>query len=130
MLLLWSGIFVVFLLAGFSVRGMVLRKALSSFAVKMKAHHYLVHWEGAKFKGIKSIFIKDIYIQNENNANEIYIDSLTLNVKVLPLLIKNIRLKELECRKISVRYLAEGKDTLMVKPVPKDTTGGIFEQPG
>jgi hypothetical protein len=125
---LWSGIFVILLLAGFSLRGIILRKALSSFAVKMKEHHYLVHWEDAKFKGIKSIFIKDIYIQNEANANEIYVDSLSLNVKLLPLLVKNIRLKELDCKKISVQYLAERKDTLLVKAVPKDTTGGIFAQ--
>jgi hypothetical protein len=125
---LWSGIFVILLLAGFSLRGIILRKALSAFAVKMKDHHYLVHWEDAKFKGIKSIFIKDIYIQNEANANEIYVDSLSLNVKILPLLIKNIRLKELDCKKISVQYLAEGKDTLLVKAVPKDTTGGIIAQ--
>jgi hypothetical protein len=128
-LLIWAGIFIIIiLLLGFSVRGIVLRKALSSFASKMKEHHYLVHWEGAEFKGVKSIFIKDIYIQNEDNANEIYVDSLTLNVKVLPMLIKNIRLKELDCRKISVRYLAEAKDTLVVTPVPRDTTGGIFER--
>ncbi len=127
-LLLGSGLFLVILLAGFSVRGFVLRKVLASFAVRMKAHHYLVHWEGAKFQGVKSVFIRDIYIQNEDNANEIYVDSLKLNVRILPLLIKNIRLKELDCRKISVRYLAEGKDTLVVTPIPKDTTGGIFER--
>ena len=100
-ILLWCGIFFIFILALFSVRGVLLRKALSSFSVKLKAPHYLVHWEGAEFKGIKSIFIKDIYIQNENNVNEIYIDSLTLNVRMMPLLIKKIRLKELDCRKIS-----------------------------
>jgi len=126
--ILWCGIFLIFIIALFSIRGIFLRKALSSFAVKMKAHHYLVHWEGATFKGIKSIFIKDIYIQNEDNVNEIYVDSLTLNVRVMPLLIKKIRLKKLDCRKISIRYLAEGRDTLIALPVPRDTTGGIFKR--
>jgi hypothetical protein len=127
-LLLWLGLFILILLAGYSTRGIVLRKALSSFAARMKSHHYLMHWEEAKFRGVKSIFIKDIYIQNEANANEIYIDSLTLNVRILPLIVKKIRLKEFECKKISVRYLAQGKDTLVVKPVPKDTTGGIYKR--
>jgi hypothetical protein len=126
--ILWGGIFFIFIFAVFSARGIFLRKALSSFAVKLKAHHYLVHWEGAKFKGMKSIFIKDIYIQNDNNANEIYVDSLTLNVRIIPLLIKKMRLRELDCRKISIRYLAEGKDTVIAKPLPKDTTGVLLER--
>jgi hypothetical protein len=127
-ILLWCGILFVFVIALFSVRGVFLRKALSSFAVKLKAHHYLVHWEGASFKGVKSIFIKNIYIQNEDNVNEIYVDSITLNVRIMPLLIKKIRLKQLDCRKISIRYLAEGKDSVIALPVPRDTTGGIFER--
>jgi len=126
-ILRWSGIFIILVIAFFSVRGIFLRKALSSFAAKLKAHHYIVHWEGATFKRIKSIFIKDIYIQNEDNVNEIYIDSLTLNVRIMPLLIKKIRLRKLDCRKISVRYLAEGRDTVLVKSIPKDTIG-IFER--
>lgn len=126
--ILWCGIPVIFFIILFSVRGIFLRKALSSLGVKLKTHHYLVHWEGARFKGVKSIFIKDIYIQNENNVNEIYIDSLTLNVRVVPLLIKKIRLKELDCRKISIRYLAEGRDTVVAMAVPADTSGGIFKQ--
>ena len=124
----WCGIFFVFIIVLFSVRGIFLRKALSAFAVKLKSHHYLVHWEGASFKGIKSIFIKDIYIQNEDNVNEIYVDSITLNVRIMPLLIKKMRLKELDCRKISIRYLAEGRDTVIGLPGPKDTTGSIFER--
>ncbi len=126
--LLGSGILFIFLLAGYSVRGVILRKALSSFAVKLKAHHYAVHWEGAEFKGLKSIFVEELYIQNENDANEIYIDSIKLNVRILPLLAKRVRLKELDCKKISVRYLAGSSDTLSVKPAVKDTTGGIFER--
>jgi hypothetical protein len=81
--ILWCGIFIIFIVAMFSVRGIFLRKALSFFTQKMKAHHYLVHWEGATFKGVKAVFLKDIYIQNENNVNEIYVDSLTLNVRIL-----------------------------------------------
>jgi hypothetical protein len=126
--ILLCGIVLIFVIAALSVRGIILRKALSSFTVKLKAHHYLVHWEGAAFKGVKSIFIKDIYIQNEDNVNEIYVDSLTLNVRIMPLLIKKIRLRELDCKKISIRYLAEGKDTVIAIPIPRDTTGGIFER--
>jgi hypothetical protein len=126
--ILWCGIALIFIIMMFPLRNIILRKALSSFTIKMKAHHYLMHWEGASFRGIKSVFIKDIYIQNESNANEIYVDSLTVNVRIMPLLIKKIRLRELDCQKISIRYLAEGSDSVTVNPVPKDTSAGIFER--
>jgi hypothetical protein len=119
----WLAACIVFILIFLLARTILLRTALSSFSARMKAHHYLLHWEGAAFVGVKSLFIRHIYIQNENNVNEIYIDSLTLNVRVLPLLLKRVRLRELNCGKISIRYMAAGADTTLSQTVTHDSAG-------
>lgn len=116
-------IFVIML----SVRGIILRRVLASLTIRIESLHYRVNWDGASFKGLKSLYIKGIHIQSENNENEVYVDSLMLNIRIIPLLIKKIRIDNLDCRRISIRYLLKGSDTTVIQP-GHSASGGVFDQ--
>jgi len=126
--LFWSPVLLLLILAVlFPVRNAILRKALLYVTGRLKTHHLVTHWDGASFRGLKTVFIKGVYIQEEKGENEMYIDSLGVNVRILPLLLKNIRIKRLECSKISLRYVASIPDTLGNLPARHDSAG-IFRK--
>ena len=127
-ILIWLTVLLVFIFLIFvSLRGIILRKALSTLTARLKEHHLAVHWDGAKFRGLKSVFIKGIYIQDKKIENEVYVDSLTVNLRILPLLFKSARIKKFDCGKILIRYNASGRDSIVVPQVHRDSAG-IFRQ--
>jgi hypothetical protein len=127
-MLLWLPILLVFFfIILLPVRGIILRKALSSVTARLREHQLVVHWDGATFKGLKSVFIKGIYIQDKNIENEVYVDSFTVNLRIIPLLLKRVRIKEFDCSKILIRYQATSRDSIVEQHVHKNTTG-IFRQ--
>jgi hypothetical protein len=115
--------FIIFL----SFRGIILRKALSTLTSRLKEHHLAVHWDGAKFSGLKSVFIKEIYIQDKNIENEVYVDSLTVKLRIMPLLFKSVRIRKFDCGKILIRYNASGRDSIVEPQVHRDSAG-IFKK--
>ncbi len=81
-------VLVILLLTGFFlVRGMILRKAIASLNSRISSHHYVAHWDGARFRGLRTVFVKGLYIQSDINNNEANIDSLRIRVRMLPLII-------------------------------------------
>ncbi len=126
-ILISCGIVLFLFVLFFSLRGLILRKALEAASRKMKSHHYIIHWEGAAFKGLKSVHVSKIYIQNEFNANEIDVDSLSVNVRITQLIFRKIRLKQFECARILVTWLPVRPDSL--KPdAPSRDTSGFFQK--
>jgi hypothetical protein len=88
----------------FSIRGIILRKAINDINRRMGSREYISHWDGARFKGLKTIFVREIFVQSKSKNNEAYIDSLSIKVRLLPLLVKNVRIRKIDCKSISVRY--------------------------
>jgi hypothetical protein len=105
----------------FSARGIILKKAISSVNQKLAHHQYEAHWDGARFKGLRTLFVKQIHVQHKTDGNEVVVDSMTVRVRILPLLVKRIRIKKFDCAAILVKYFTG--DTLVKeeKKVNKDT---------
>jgi hypothetical protein len=99
-----AAIFLLIIVVLFSIRGMVLNKAISSLNGRLLLHGYTANWKDPQFKGLRTIFIKEVYIKSSNDQNEAVFDSLSVSVRILPLLIKNLRIREINCRSISVRH--------------------------
>jgi hypothetical protein len=92
------------MIAGFSLRGVMLRKAIRNVAERFKNHNYLVHFDGAGFKGLSAVYIKEIYIQSESGENSVQINSLFVKPRIIPLLAKRIRIKRINAGSVIVRY--------------------------
>ncbi len=99
----------MFLLMGvsFAIRGFILRKAIDSVNARVRNHQYSAHWDDARFRGLNTVFVKGIYIQSRMGGNELFMDSVSIRVKIIPLLVKKIRIREFACRTVSVRYHTE-----------------------
>ena len=98
-------IFVLLLLiAGFSLRGVILRKAIRNVAERFKNHNYTVHFDGAGFKGLSAVYIKEIFIQSESGDNSVQINSLFVKPRIIPLLAKRIRIKKINAQSVVIRY--------------------------
>jgi hypothetical protein len=82
----------------FSIRGIILRKAINDINRRMGSREYISHWDGARFKGLKTIFVREIFVQSKSKNNEAYIDSLSIKVRLLPLLVKKVRIRKIECK--------------------------------
>jgi hypothetical protein len=109
------------------LRSYMLKKTLSAVSNKLKVHHYQVKWDGVSFRGLKSLVFKEVIIRSEDNNNEIHIDSLSLGVRIIPLIFKNIRINKFACREISVRYQTNNPDHTAGNQVQHDSSG-IFSQ--
>ena len=119
---LWFPAILIFLMvAFFSFRGVILNKALQTVSSRFKAHEYTVHWDGAGFRGVCKLFFKGIYVQSKDGKNEVFVDSMLVKVRLLPLAVKNIRLKSLQCKSISVRYNPDSLISGQNKPVLADS---------
>ncbi len=92
------------LIAAFSVRGAVLRKTIRSVAALFHDHQYTVHFDGARFKGLTSVYIKEIFLQSESGENSMQINALFIKPRIIPLLAKRIRIKKINARSVIVRY--------------------------
>jgi hypothetical protein len=103
------------------IRGIILQKAIISLNTRIKNYHYSVHWDGARFKGTHSIFVREIYLQSKNGGNEVSIDSISLQVRLIPLLYKRIRLRKLDCKAISIHYQPSDSLPEMVNIKQMDT---------
>jgi len=99
---------IILLISGFicffGVRGIILQKAITIIDGKLLDHQYFAHWDEVRFKGIKTIFIKGIHIESGSGDKEIDIDSVLVKIRVLPLMIKRLRIKKLDCRAVLIRY--------------------------
>jgi len=111
------------LVVSFAIRGFVLRKAIASINARIKSHQFSAHWDDARFKGLNTVLVKGIYVQSKKGGDELFMDSVSLRVRILPLFLKNIRIREFECRTISIRYHAEKKVFKKVIEKTDDTTG-------
>jgi hypothetical protein len=109
----------------FSIRGILLRKMLQVATGKFGEHHYIAHFDGARFSGIRSVFIREIYIKGEKNSNEIGLDSLHVRVRLLPLLFKTVRVRKIECSALHVRY-EPGKGDSVVATKTKEPSADLF----
>lgn len=112
-------VFVLFL----SLRGIALRKATDAVSGRLREHHYTAHWDGSEFRWLRVIFFRGIYIQDEKSENEIYIDSLSVKIRLLPLVTRNLRIRNLRCKNISVRFNADSPVDSAKIQQPEDTSG-------
>jgi len=105
-----------------SLRGIALRKATDTVSARLREHHYIAHLDGAEFRWLRVVFFRGIYIQDEKNENEIYIDSLSVKIRLLPLVAKNLRIRNLRCKNISVRFNADSQVVVAKISQPEDTS--------
>jgi hypothetical protein len=119
--------FILSLIILFGARGMILRKAISSINTKVSHHHYRAHWDGARFKGLNTIFVKGIYIQHESDDNEVIIDSLAFQVRIIPLFFKQVRIRKLGCKVISIRYHS-GDSLIQHTPVIRTDSTDLLDR--
>jgi len=113
-------------LAGyFGTRGILLRKAISSVNSRIRNFHYAAHWDEVRFKGINRVFARGIYIQSEKGNNEIHIDSASVRVRLLPLLTKNVIIRRLDCRSLTIRYFSV--DSINMPVVEHADSSGTFD---
>lgn len=125
LLLTFLSIFLLVFAGSFAIRGFILQKAIHAVNARVKNHQYTAHWDEAGFKGVNTVFVKGIYIQSISGSNELFMDSVSVRIRILPLLLKKIRIREFECRTISVRYRAEKKS--FEKAIAKaDHDGGML----
>jgi hypothetical protein len=113
-------VLLVFILL-FSVRGIILKKAIHSIDDKLADHQYVADWEGARFKGLRTLFVKQIQIRHKVSGNEVKVDSMTVRVRILPLLVKHIRIKKFDCAAIQVKYFSGDTLAKEDKKIEKDT---------
>lgn len=85
-------------------RGLLVKKAMASVTQRMKGHHYTTHWDGLRFKGLRVLFFKGIYFQSDRGDDELYIDSVSIKTRILPLIVKKVHIKNLSCKSVSLRY--------------------------
>ncbi|MFO7370868.1 MAG: hypothetical protein R6X09_11425, partial [Bacteroidales bacterium] len=70
-------IFVLLMLvAGFSLRDIILKKAIRNVTERFRSHNYTVHIDGAGFKGLSAVYIKEILVQSESGDNSVQVNSL------------------------------------------------------
>jgi hypothetical protein len=117
-------VFLMIMVAGsLALRGYMLQRALGSATDRIRSHHYSAHWDGARFKGLNTVFVKGIYIQSLTGGNEVFLDSVSTEVRILPLFIRRIRIREFACRTVSIRYHTEKK--ALAKALAKTDTSGM-----
>jgi hypothetical protein len=100
---------IIMIFGSLAMRGYILQKALDSATGRIRNHQYSAHWDGARFKGLNTVFVKGIYIQSMTGGNELFMDSVSTEVRILPLFLKKIRIHEFACRTVSIRYHTEKK---------------------
>lgn len=122
------GFLLLMLVVSFFARGLILRKAIDAINSRVADHQYAALWDGARFRGLNTVFFKGIYFQSKTENNEIYLDSVSVRIKILPMILRKFRLHELACRTISVRYQYR-TETLNTPPAnPNDSTGGFLDE--
>lgn len=99
-----AGFLLLTVIISFLLRGEILRKAIDSLNTRIRNHQYISHWDGARFKGMNTVFVRGIYFQSKDIDNEVFINSISLRVRILPLFFRKIKIKSLECNSITVRY--------------------------
>lgn len=105
-------ILAVFLIAFFFlVRSIMLHKAMASVNSRLMAHQYEVKWDKVRFRGINTVFFKQIHIRHLSAPDELNIDSLSVRVRVMPLLFKHLRVSRL--RGQSIRLNLHITDTVL-----------------
>ncbi|MBN1143054.1 MAG: transglycosylase domain-containing protein [Bacteroidales bacterium] len=123
-------IFVLLLMiAGFSLRGVLLRKAIRDVAQRFRNHNYKVHIDGAGFKGLSAVYIKEIFIQSETDDNSVQINSLFVKPRIIPLLAKRIRIKRINAESILVRYNYMDS-TIVANATVRNDSAGFLEARG
>jgi hypothetical protein len=116
---------VLFVIVVFAGRALLLKKATASVANKMKRLHYTTHWDGVRFRGLRVLFFKGIYFQSDQGDDELYIDSVSIKARILPLMVKKVRIKSLNCKFISLRY--SFRDSLNISDFSQNPdTSGTF----
>jgi len=118
---------VIFIAIMIPVRSYLLRKTLSGLSRKLSDHKYEAEWKGISFRGMKSLHFDKISVRGVNNGNEIELDSLTVKIRIIPLMFRKVGLKEVQCRRIFIHYLKNDPDSGQVRPVQHDSTG-IFSK--
>ncbi len=117
-------IFVLFMLiAGFALRGIILRKAIRNVAERFRNHNYSVDVDGAGFKGLSTVYIKEIYIQSESGENSVQVHSLFVKPRIIPLLAKRIRIKKLNAGSVVIHYNYNDSTLAGNAAIRNDSTG-------
>jgi hypothetical protein len=119
-------VFILVIIILFAIRGIILRKAINSMNATLKNHQYIAHWDEARFNGLRTIFVKGIYIQHQSGENEVYVDSIALRVRIVALFFKKVRIKMLDCKTISIRYLS-GDSIISQESLIKNDSTSIFD---
>ncbi|MBN1791303.1 MAG: transglycosylase domain-containing protein [Bacteroidales bacterium] len=118
---------VLLLAVSFAIRGFILHKAIDSVNARVRSHQYSAHWDGARFRGLNTVYVKGIYIQSRKGGNELFMDSVSVKVRIIPLLVKKIRIREFACRLVSIRYHTEKKSIEKARAKKVDS-GGRLDQ--
>jgi hypothetical protein len=74
---------------------------------------------------LNTVLFKGIYFQSKTENNEIFLDSVAVRIKILPLFLRKIRLNELACRTISVRYQYRSETLNTPSTSLTDSTGSF-----
>jgi hypothetical protein len=118
----FSALLILILAVFFAFRGLILQQAIGSVNSRIKIHQYTARWDGAGFRGLRTVFVKDIYIEKNYGENEAFIDSISFQVSIPSFFLKNIRIKKLECKAISVLYRIKDSTPKNLFPKQIDST--------
>jgi hypothetical protein len=110
------------IIAFFSLRGAILRKAISVVNNRLASENYSAHWDGAKFKGITTVFVKEIFVRSKTGNNQAQIDSISIKVRIAPLILGNIRVRKIGCSSLLIRYNSNDTATVIKESVPDSLT--------
>jgi hypothetical protein len=111
------------LIAFFAFRGVVLRKVIESVAERFREHHYTTSFEGARFRGLRTVTIDCISIISDEDSNSVRIKSLYIKPRLFPLLARHLRIKKLRCDSIDIRYHIADRNVDEKLPDQRDSTG-------
>jgi len=116
------GFLLLMLIVSFILRGVILHKAIGSVNSRIRNREYISHWDGARFKGMNTVFVRGIYFQSKDGENEVFINSISLRVRILPLFFRKLRIKSLECNAITVRIKSKKSITKQGASESADST--------
>lgn len=122
--------------AFFLLRGIMLHKAMASVNSRLMAHQYEAKWDNVRFRGIRTVFFGRLHIQHQSDPDELYIDSLSVRVRVMPLALKQIRISMLRGQVIRLnlhvadsvsdeKIIATGNDSLLTGKIKNNELAGF-----
>lgn len=120
--------FIVLLFGLFFLRNLMLQKAISAFTHKLAGRGFESTWKDPHFKGIRTIFFDEISISSQSKNSDVFIDSFSVKVRVLPLVIKQIRIGKITCNSILINYTDIDSGAAKVRNVDSTNIGSRLNQ--